>query len=58
MTAYELCPHCNTEAKLRNAKKFKPQRCPHCGKWILPCSLCEEHDYRHCGLCNKGEKND
>lgn len=38
----EWCPHCESEVDLIASKR--PQRCPNCGKWILPCSLCESCD--------------
>ena len=36
---YEYCPHCDTEVELR--WEMKPQKCPNCGMWICPCSICE-----------------
>jgi len=44
----EWCPHCKTEVELEN--KREPQKCPSCGKLILPCSLCE-YDKVRCGKC-------
>lgn len=34
----ELCPHCDTEVKLKNV--FEVQECPSCKAPILPCSIC------------------
>lgn len=36
---YEWCPDCESESKIKN--EFVIQRCEHCGRVILPCSLCE-----------------
>lgn len=36
---YEWCPDCENESKIRN--EFVLQKCEHCGRVILPCSLCE-----------------
>ena len=36
----ELCPHCGKEVVL--LAEMKAQKCPECGRWIAPCSLCEE----------------
>jgi predicted RNA-binding Zn-ribbon protein involved in translation (DUF1610 family) len=35
---YEYCPHCDDEVILENV--FKVQKCPNCGKYIVPCNLC------------------
>ena len=35
---WELCPHCDTEVKLKN--EFCIQQCPNCKMPILPCSIC------------------
>lgn len=34
----EYCPHCDTTVDLED--EFKVQRCPNCGTWIVPCSIC------------------
>ena len=48
-TTEEWCPHCDECVDL--AGEFKVQRCPHCGKWIVPCSLCPFEDcVRRCPL--------
>lgn len=44
----ELCPYCDTEVTLLN--KFEIQKCPNCGKYIKPCSICE-HDNAKCSKC-------
>ena len=41
-TTEEWCQHCDECVDL--AGEFKVQRCPHCGKWIVPCSLCPFED--------------
>lgn len=38
---YEYCPECETEVLLKNAELRKPIKCPNCGKYIMPCSLCD-----------------
>ena len=38
----EYCPHCDECVSL--AGEFKVQKCPNCGKWIVPCSLCPMQD--------------
>lgn len=37
-TIEEYCPHCDTTVDLED--DFKVQKCPNCGKWIVPCSIC------------------
>lgn len=37
---WEMCPHCDCEVELE--WELKPQVCPSCGKWICPCSMCEQ----------------
>lgn len=37
-TTEEYCPHCDSMVDLSN--EFKVQRCPNCGKWNVPCSIC------------------
>ena len=39
---FEICPECDTEVELRGAKLKTPMKCPNCGKYIMPCSLCYE----------------
>ena len=39
-TTYEYCPYCENEVELK--AELKAQKCPQCGKWITPCSLCME----------------
>lgn len=34
----EWCPHCDEEVELEH--ELKVQKCPNCGKWIVPCSVC------------------
>lgn len=34
----EYCPHCDMYVDLEY--DFKAQKCPNCGKWIVPCSIC------------------
>ena len=34
----EWCPYCDTEVELEH--ELKVQRCPSCGHWIVPCSIC------------------
>ena len=48
---HELCPNCNTEVELSD--EFKPQICPECGKFIVPCSLCFaiRETFTNCGKC-------
>lgn len=36
--AIEFCPHCECEVELGN--ELKVQKCPNCGAYIVPCSLC------------------
>ena len=44
---YEYCMHCESEVELE--WDFKVQKCPICGSYIVPCSLCP--------LLEKGECN-
>jgi len=46
--ATELCPHCDTEQEVDKGY----QDCPNCGKELVGCSLCCNHD--HCELCPDG----
>lgn len=48
---YELCPYCNNEVVLKNARKLVPQECPVCKKNIMPCNLCDTCD-NSCGQAN------
>ena len=41
-TTEEWCPHCDTCVDLES--ELKVQRCPNCGKWIVPCSVCPLQD--------------
>ena len=36
--ANEWCPYCDTEVELEH--DLKVQKCPSCGHWIVPCSIC------------------
>ena len=45
---HELCPHCETEVKLKN--KFELQTCPNCKSPIMPCSICESMECNNCPL--------
>ena len=36
--ASEWCPHCDEEVELEH--ELKVQKCPICGKWIVPCAVC------------------
>ena len=49
----EYCPYCENEVELK--AELKPQRCPQCGMWITPCSLCEncKNECELEKLCNK-----
>lgn len=48
-TTEEYCPHCDSMVDLSN--EFKVQRCPNCGKWIVPCSICPlDQCSKHCPL--------
>lgn len=46
-TTWEMCPHCEHEVEL--AMKWEVQRCPVCGKFICPCSMCSP--YYECAGC-------
>jgi predicted RNA-binding Zn-ribbon protein involved in translation (DUF1610 family) len=45
---YEVCPFCEQEVELKN--EFKPQICPNCGEYILPCSICVKENCKNCEL--------
>ena len=47
-TIFEYCPHCEDEVEIKRV--FKAQKCPNCGKVILPCSMCD-HDKVKCSEC-------
>lgn len=38
----EICPHCDNAVELEH--ELKVQKCPNCGKWIVPCSVCPLED--------------
>lgn len=44
----ELCPHCENEVEIKES--FTNQKCPECGKRILPCSMCKM-DETNCNEC-------
>lgn len=45
----EYCPHCDVVVDLE--WDFKVQKCPNCGKWIVPCSICPlQNCSKHCPL--------
>lgn len=46
---YEICPHCEEEVLLKDAKFKMKQKCPSCHRMILPCSLCS--DFSRCYEC-------
>lgn len=37
-TCWEMCPHCESEVEL--ITDWSVQKCPVCGKPIIPCNLC------------------
>ena len=45
---YECCPICEAEVLLKNAEFRKPIKCPNCGKYIMPCSLCHSDCVSNC----------
>jgi predicted RNA-binding Zn-ribbon protein involved in translation (DUF1610 family) len=45
---YEVCPFCEQEVELEN--KYNPQKCPNCGEYILPCSICDKDTCINCEL--------
>jgi predicted RNA-binding Zn-ribbon protein involved in translation (DUF1610 family) len=48
-TTEEYCPHCDVVVDL--SIDFKVQKCPNCGKWLVPCSLCPlQNCSKHCPL--------
>lgn len=46
---YEICPCCEHEVFLQQAVEKQPIKCPKCGKFIMPCSLCS--DFNQCATC-------
>lgn len=46
----EWCPECETEVVLSVYHKKELKKCPNCGAWIFPCSLCREKEMT-CDLC-------
>lgn len=58
---YEWCPHCANEVTL--IPVLLAQRCPECGKWVVPCSICENDENRDCEVeyqannINDGKEN-
>lgn len=45
---FEWCPLCDNEVELK--EEFRVQLCPICGKYILPCDMCD-HNISPCGDC-------
>ena len=45
---YEYCNECEDESEIVNY--FAPQRCQNCGKFNLPCSICENQNCSCCPL--------
>ena len=41
---HEMCPYCEETVELVNPHKKGKQECPSCGRYILPCALCEEQE--------------
>lgn len=50
----EHCPHCDSDTPFY--VEFKAFHCTHCGKSILPCSLCDK-DRVDCNECPLKGKN-
>lgn len=50
-TITEYCPHCDCEVELES--EFKVQKCPECGRYIVPCNLCPLLGQNNCnnGKC-------
>ena len=48
LPCYEYCNECDNESELVNY--FAPQRCTDCGRFMLPCNLCEEMSCDNCPL--------
>lgn len=45
----QYCNHCDSFVHLE--EKLEVQRCPECGKWIVPCSICPLKECsKHCPL--------
>lgn len=49
----ELCPYCNKEVVLKNAREKVAQPCPSCKKLIYPCNLCDTCTGGKCALLNE-----
>ena len=49
-TITEKCIHCKQKVELKN--KFIKQQCPNCMKLILPCSICNEHQFTYSPINN------
>lgn len=48
--AYEVCPYCDEEIEID--AELKISRCPHCGKWIVHCSVCKNPELNYsCNDC-------
>lgn len=37
---YEWCPYCDHEQEMN---EFAPKKCDICGKWVLPCAMCDAY---------------
>jgi hypothetical protein len=44
----EWCQNCDNETQLEN--EFKVQICEHCGRPIIPCTICPQN-YENCSQC-------
>lgn len=42
--SFEICSECEAEVMLKGAKLKTPIKCPECGKYIMPCNLCDYCD--------------
>ena len=51
----EYCPFCDSEAVIFQTGVTA---CPHCGKPLAPCSMCEGCDYASCPYGCDGTEND
>lgn len=47
----EWCQNCGSEVSIESEMKL--QECPYCGKYIVPCTMCN-HDTCNCDLCEIG----
>lgn len=52
-TTYEYCPFCDTEVELKH--EMSAQKCPNCGMWICPCSICKDC-HLNCEIENECKK--